>query len=234
MQTLNFKGIILALALPLFSCPVFWACSDDDDVPDYSGEDAEGRKFVDLGLPSGTLWATCNVGASSPEEYGDYFAWGETTPKESYDWNTYKYCNGSDTMTKYCTWDSYGSVDNKTSLDLMDDAAYKNWGDGWRMPSLEQWTELYENCTWTRELKKGKDGYKVKSKTNRHSIFIPDAGYRYKDGLYHVGSVSAYWTRSLHPTASYNGGCFSLESRNPVRTGQYRYYGHNVRPVRQN
>ena len=96
------------------------------------GSSQENHEFVDLGLPSGTLWATCNVGANAPEEYGDYFAWGETAPKETHSWNTYKWCNGSSTtMTKYCTNSSFGYngfVDNKRVLDPEDDAAYVNWG----------------------------------------------------------------------------------------------------------
>ena len=106
---------------------------------DGAGDTAETHEWVDLGLPSGTLWATCNVGANSPEEYGDYFAWGETTTKSSYSWSTYKYCKGSSsTMTKYCTSSYYGTVDNKTELEPSDDAATANWGSEWQMPSLEQ------------------------------------------------------------------------------------------------
>ena len=111
----------------------------------------DNHEWVDLGLPSGTLWATCNVGANTPEEYGDYFAWGETEPKDYYGWNTYKWCNGSRyTLTKYCTDSSYGYngfVDNKAELDPEDDAAYVNWGSSWRIPTTEQQCELYENCS---------------------------------------------------------------------------------------
>ena len=107
-----------------------------------------GHDYVDLGLPSGTKWATCNVGATAPEEYGDYFAWGETEPKTTYNWDTYKWCNGSeDTFTKYNTKSSYGTVDNKTQLELADDAARANWGGQWRMPTDAEWTELCKNCT---------------------------------------------------------------------------------------
>ena len=102
-----------------------------------------GHEYVDLGLPSRIKWATCNVGATTPEEYGDYFAWGETEPKDNYDWSTYKWCNESNaTMTKYCTDSSYGTVDNKTVLELEDDAAYVNWGGNWRMPTKAELDEL--------------------------------------------------------------------------------------------
>ncbi|MCQ2319676.1 MAG: hypothetical protein MJZ90_12290 [Bacteroidales bacterium] len=101
------------------------------------------HEYVDLGLPSGLLWATCNVGADSPEDYGDYFAWGETETKSDYDWDTYKWCNGSyNTLTKYNTKSSYGTVDNKTTLELSDDAARANWGGSWRMPTEAEFQEL--------------------------------------------------------------------------------------------
>jgi hypothetical protein len=101
---------------------------------------AGSGSYVDLGLPSGTLWATCNIGANSPEEYGYYFAWGETEGyndgKTTFDWSTYKWCNGSyDSLTKYKYSSSYGTYDYKTELDLDDDAAYVNWGAEWCMPS---------------------------------------------------------------------------------------------------
>ena len=105
-------------------------------------------KYVDLGLPSGTLWADRNVGADSPEAYGDYFAWGETTPKSTYNWSTYKWCNGDRyTMTKYCTSSSYGTVDNKTVLDPEDDVAHVKWGGIWRMPTKAEMLELQDRCT---------------------------------------------------------------------------------------
>ena len=99
-------------------------------------EPQDEHEWVDLGLTSGTLWATCNVGATAPEDYGDYFAWGETEPKEDYSWSTYKWCNGSyKTQTKYCTNSKYGTVDDKTELEPEDDAAFVNWGSTWRMPT---------------------------------------------------------------------------------------------------
>ena len=104
------------------------ACETVDLDNEISGK-VDGYAYVDLGLISGTKWATCNVGASSPEDYGYYFAWGEVSPKFVYDSDSYKWSKGSnDTMTKYCTSSSYGTVDHKTTLDLSDDAAYVNWG----------------------------------------------------------------------------------------------------------
>ena len=195
----------------------------------------DGHVYVDLGLPSGTLWATCNLGASSPEEYGDYFAWGETEPKTTYDWSTYKYCNGSpETMTKYCTKSSYGTVDDKTVLEPSDDAATANWGSEWQMPSEEQCYELYNSSytttTWTTL--NGKYGRKITSKSNGNSIFLPAAGYRYDTSLYNAGSDGVYWSRSLFTSHS-SYACSLYFYSNDIDTYYYdRSFGRSVRPVR--
>lgn len=122
------------------------------------------HEYVDLGLS--VKWATCNVGATKPEEYGDYFAWGETTPKSTYDWETYKYCNGSfDSLTKYNNSSIFGTEDYKKTLELADDAARANWGGSWRMPTKAEQDELREKCTWTWTTQNGVKGCKVTSKT---------------------------------------------------------------------
>jgi hypothetical protein len=195
---------------------------------------SESHEWVDLGLPSGTLWATCNVGASSPEEYGDYFAWGETEPKNDYSWSTYKYCKGTEySMTKYCTRSSDGSVDNKTELEPSDDAATANWGSGWQMPSYEQCKELinssYTTTTWTTL--NGVNGIKITSKSNGNSIFLPAAGCRYDTSLGSAGSGGYYWSRMLYTFGS-SGACFLAFDSSNIGTGIYsRYYGRSVRPV---
>lgn len=159
-----------------------------------------GHAYVDLGLPSGTLWATCNVGATTPEGYGDYFAWGETQPKAIYNWNTYKYCNGSsDQLTKYCNNSDYGYngfTDNLTALQPSDDAATVNWGSGWRMPTYDQWSELYDNTTNTWTTQNGVNGWLFTS-NNSNSLFLPAAGYRGYDELIYVGSDCIYWVNKL-------------------------------------
>ena len=194
--------------------------------------------WVDLGLPSGTLWATCNVGASSPEEYGDYFAWGETKPKSTYDWSTYKYSNGSiTTMTKYCPKSNYGYngfTDDKTELDPEDDAATANWGSGWQMPSSSQLQELYNSnyttSTWTTQ--NGINGRRITSKSNGKSIFLPAAGYRYDASIDRLGGSNQHWSRSLH--LAYCSSAYMLFSdSNYIRTDySNRYFGKSVRPVR--
>jgi hypothetical protein len=160
------------------------------------------HEYVDMGLPSGTLWATMNIGASSPEDYGDYFAWGETTPKDVYNWSTYQWCNGSNTtLTKYCTNSSYsynGLTDGKTELDPEDDAATANWGSEWRMPSLEQIQELRNNCTSEWTTRNGVNGRLFTSNINGAALFLPAAGYRWASSLGSVGSGGAYWSRTLY------------------------------------
>ena len=193
---------------------------------------ANGYAWVDLGLPSGTKWATMNVGATSPEGYGDYFAWGETKSKSYYDWSTYKWCNGSfDTMTKYCTSSSYGTVDNKTTLDLSDDAAYVNWGSSWRMPTEAEQDELSKYTTWTPTTQNGVEGYKVTSNINGNSIFLPAAGYRSSSDLIYAGSRGYYWSSSLSTSRSYTAYSWYFYSYTDNGNYDLRNYGHSVRPV---
>ena len=195
---------------------------------------ANGHEWVDLGLPSGTKWATMNVGATTPEGYGDYFAWGETTTKSTYNWSTYKWCGGtSSTMTKYCTSSSYGAVDNKTTLELSDDVAYVNWGSSWCMPTKDEQDELRNTSytTWTWTTQNGVKGYKVVSKTNGNSIFLPAAGYRDNSDLYDAGSRGRYWSSSLSTSNSGNAHYLNFSSDYVGRSNVYRYYGRTVRPV---
>ena len=196
---------------------------------------ANGYEYVDLGLPSGTKWATCNVGATKPEEYGNYFAWGETEPKTTYNWGTYKWCNGSkSTITKYNANIRYGTVvDGKTQLELADDAARANWGGAWRMPYAE-WQELRTNCTWTWTDDyngTGVAGQIVTSNTNGNSIFLPAAGYHDNYGLRSAGSYGEYWSSSLdafNPDIAW-GVC--IGSGHVGNSSERRYCGRSVRPV---
>ena len=152
---------------------------------------------IDLGLPSGTLWADRNIGADTQEGYGDYFAWGETTPKSVYNWSTYKYCKGSyDTLTKYNNDSRDGTVDNKTVLEASDDAATANWGAAWRMPTHAEQVELNEKCTWTWTTRNGVNGYKVVG-PNGNSIFLPAAGKASSSRVDFAGSEGYFWSASL-------------------------------------
>ena len=191
-----------------------------------------GHEYVDLGLS--VKWATCNVGASKPEEYGDYFACGETTPKSTYDWSTYKWCRGSrETLTKYNTKSSYGIVDNKTTLELSDDAARANWGGSWRMPTKAEQDELREKCRWAWTTQNGVKGYKVTSKINGKSIFLPAAGYRKDSSLYRAGSGGYYWSSSLNTDYPYGAYEFYFHSDRVDRYCTHRCNGLSVRPVCQ-
>lgn len=160
--------------------------------------------YVDLGLPSGLKWATYNVGATKPTEYGDYFSWGETKPKKDYSWKYYKWC----TVDEYGTWENfskYGPTDNTLTLDLADDAAAVNWGGSWRMPTTEEQLELIENCfwMWTDDFNgsgiKGKVGL---SKKNSNIIFLPAAGCYIDDDL--CGGDGCYWSSSHHENSPNN------------------------------
>jgi hypothetical protein len=199
--------------------------------PSYGSTGWEnGYEWVDLGLPSGLKWATCNVGANKPEDYGDYFAWGETQPKDYYGWRTYKWCNGSyDTQTKYCTDSYYGTVDDKTTLELSDDAANYNWGGAWRMPTMLEWSELIDNCSWTWA-----DYGHVVTGPNGNSIFLPAAGYRDDSSLYDAGGDGYYWSCSLNTFEPNGAYILHFNASSMDYWGNYgRTYGRSVRPVSQ-
>ena len=201
-------------------------------APDPLGlcPDAAHPHQIDMG--TGVKFACCNVGASSPVEYGDYFAWGETKTKSNYDWSTYSLCRGSSsTMTKYCNNSSYGTVDYKTKLELTDDAARANWGSPWRMPTIEELTALNDKCTWTWTTISNVAGYKVTS-TNGNILFFPAAGYRDEASLNDAGSNGVYWSSSLNTSdADYARGLGFRSSRHFTSSGNYRYRGRSVRPV---
>ncbi len=197
------------------------------------------KEWVDLGLPSGLRWATCNVGASAPEEYGNYYAWGETEPKETYSWETYKYGSNNNDLTKYCSDSSSGKdgfTDELTTLEAEDDAAAVNWGGEWRMPTDTEWEELRDNCdwTWTADYNgTGIAGRIVASKTNGNSIFLPAAGYRYGGSLGSAGDGGYYWSTSLRTGYPYYAWSAYFDSDDVSRGYYYRCYGRSVRPVQE-
>lgn len=182
-----------------------------------------GHEFVDLGLPSGLLWAKTNVGAASSSDDGDYFAWGETASKSYYDWNTYKW--GSDyNLSKY------NSSDGKTTLDSEDDAATVNWGAPCRMPDSSEFEELCSKCDWSWNSNyNGTSGYLVKG-PNGNTIFFPASGFRYCDELNVHGSYGNYMSRSLYPYDSSQALIFYNGVFNPTGIN-LRSTGYTVRPV---
>lgn len=208
---------------------------DDDDWGDGGGNGGVDTpyEYVDLGLPSGTLWATCNVGALSPEDYGDRFAWGETEPKEVYNWNSYKF-GKKDMLTKYCYESSHGYngfADNKRVLELDDDVAAVRWGRGWCIPDTAQWVELYQNTTSDWTTINGVSG-RLYTGSNGNSIFMPAAGDSFEGEPDNQGVVGYYWTRNLSDIVS-AGAFFYMVDKYWIDEISHlgRAIGISVRPV---
>ena len=187
-----------------------------------------GRDYVDLGLPSGLKWATCNVGASKPEEYGDYFAWGEVKPAPS---NDYSEENCSAYGVRTSELKERGVVDANNELADKYDAATSNWGKGWRMPTEEEFKELLNSCVWEWDNLEGVDGYKVSSKVNSNWIFLPAAGYRIGTSSGNVGSNGGYWSSTVYESNSYRAYYLYFNSSSKRTLSSSRYDGHTVRPV---
>ena len=189
---------------------------------------------VDLGLPSGTLWALCNIGANAPEDYGDLFAWGETETKDSYNLSTYKWRDGIyDQLTKYCNDSFYGYngfADNLTVLAPEDDAATANWGGDWRMPTREEWDELLNNTTNTWTTQNGVYG-RLFTASNGASLFLPAAGWRQDDGLCLAGSDGYYWSSSLYTNDPYFAWYIFFHSDCCAMSNYRRSNGRSVRAV---
>ena len=208
-------------------------------------------EYVDLGLPSGLKWAKCNLGASKPSDYGDYYSWGETTPKAEYSWATYKWMQAGQSdwkhITKYtiadgkteCIWyDSSGNFigDNKTTLAAAAAAATAtaNLGSPWRMPTIDELQELIDNCTWIWTTQDGVNGYQVDG-PNGNAIFLPAAGWRNGSNLKEAGNLAGFIIMSSsHHTASDRASIIIYNiSDNKIKRGfTRRDMGNSVRPVR--
>ena len=202
-------------------------------------EKPELYEWVDLGLPSGTLWASTNVGATKPEEFGLYFAWGETegyegiTDEKQFRWSDYKLCGGSNsTLTKYNNKSSYGTVDNKLVLEQVDDAAYTS-DNTCRMPTRAELEELTANTTSTWETLNGVNGRRFTSKTNGNSIFVPAAGRRSNGSVYDVGSYGILWSSSLDESNPRYGWYLYFYSDNVDMHYDCRYNGFSVRAIKK-
>ena len=210
--------LLIVLASSLFVS----ACQQKEDNPKLGTQNMEA---VDLGLFF--KWATCNVGATKPEEYGDYFAWGEVTTKSSYTWGNYAWADGSaDKLTKYCP------ADGLTFLGGGDDAAYKNLGDGWFIPDTNCWEQLKENCDWTWTTQNGVTGYLVTSKKNGNSIFLPATGCHFDDTSGDVGTYGYYWTSNLYSDKPSDSYYMYLIPNYRVEGAWPRYVGMTIRAVR--
>lgn len=181
-------------------------------------------------------WADCNVGASASDDSGNYYAWGETTTKASYNRQTYKFYSNSTWVLKYCTMSDYGNVDNKLVLDSQNDAASANWGELWSTPTKEQWEELANSskCTWEWMTTMRVPGYRVTSKITGNSIFIPTTGYLTPAGYQH-GEMGLYWTSSLYPNIwkkSYGAAYrFDMRQTSFATGSDSRHNGRAIRAV---
>lgn len=221
----SFMKIMAALILTAVAMTGLTGCKKD------KGTDApESHEYVDLSLPSGTLWATCNVGADNPENVGYYFSWGEVSPKDTYTWDNYRYGDCIDEqfeMTKYCPADSI------IILEPMDDAATVNWGSDWRMATKEEWEELYLKTTWTWTERNGVQG-RLLTGINGNSIFLPAAGFCLDNDTIGI-SIGMYWTSSLQTIFPERGWSYHFDDVNSHVCGTYqRCRGQSVRAVKIN
>lgn len=214
-------SIFLMFVITFGNASIFSSCGNDDEDDNDLNTDIigneNGYEYVDLGLS--VKWATCNVGATKPEDYGEYYAWGELEPKSIYEYKNYvdrryeKYCNST-----------------KTILEIEDDVAHVKWGGKWRIPTTSEFMELISSkCThiWTTE--NGVNGYLFTSNINGRSIFIPAAGRFYGSNLKSVGSQGNYWANGIRDDDS--SRTFEFESDWIEPGAEQRYYGLTVRPV---
>lgn len=248
----KFKTVTLVVcavaAVTMCSCTKKDNSNNSDGSNGSGGYNYDSHTYIDLSLPSGTLWASCNVGATTSEGYGSYFAWGETVPKETYDWTTYKWCSGNVEgngicyeLTKYCS-DSYyglnGYHDDLTELLPEDDAATANWGSGWCTPTAEQWVELFLYTTCVNSYQNNVNG-RVFTSANGNSIFLPYTGRINTNGLNGVEQHGEYWSKGKKYYSSsgltISAGVTYINTSGwemgPDGSG-YRYEGLSVRPVR--
>lgn len=202
-----------------------------------NGTTMDGHEFVDLGLPSGTLWAICNVGATAPEEHGVKVAWGELAPKDTYEWYNYNYCKGDyHSLTKYCldaTGGYNGFVDSLTVLLPEDDAATASWGSGWCMPTVEQWRELREHATMTWVKSQDANQGVLFTAANGNSLFLP-ATNRLDEEFPGPFVEGAYWSKTLNDSGVGHPWVFVFNCANEYKVfyDVDRCGGFSVRPVR--
>lgn len=252
LEKLNVTCKMLALtAVVMMMSVVFTACSGDDDD---SKPNPDAVEYVDLGLPSGTKWATCNIGAKQPKEYGDYYAWGETKSKEKYDWSTYKWMKEGEAdwkhINKYTVKDDqtgadwYKKVlsiyefigDNKKTLEDVDDVATVKLGKPWRTPTSEEIKELIDNCEWMNIIDEDVNVKYLqgKSRKNNNIIILPCAGYYNGSSVQEANMGIFLWSSSIYSDDSSKARFLRYQSGNsPILSSADRRYGLPVRPVRK-
>lgn len=196
---------------------------------------ANAQQAVDLGLS--VKWASSNLGASSPEQPGGHYAWGETSTKSFYDWESYKFRDPSINsktkadISKYCRSADYGRLDKIKTLEPVDDAAHAKLGGKWRIPTEDEWHELKKDCTWSWTTKSGRQGYLVTSKKNGKSIFLPVAGHQTRSGLSGKETLGFYWSSSLGGSFAKNASALGFGSNGVLEMTVDRFYGMSIRPV---
>ena len=183
--------------------------------------------IVDLGLS--VKWANHNVGATNPEDYGDFFAWAETATKSDFTWSNYKWGSSDESLSKYCIRASEGTVDNRSVIENSDDAARVNMGSDWRIPTKAEMDELLNQCTWTWTTVNGTQGFTVTGK-NGNSIFLPAAGQKVDGKYYNKGRVGYYWTSTLSSSSGYAKGLYMYSSERDYKNYS-RINGHSIRAV---
>lgn len=240
MKIAHLKRHAVILCVLLFISMVAFCSRGGKGSSKETKSEIETHEYVDLGLS--VKWATCNVGATSPEEYGGYFAWGDVQMSDAYILGTYKYADKFNSggfefitgeVTKYCTNPIDGKVDNKTILEPSDDVARVNWGGSWRMPTKAEMDELKDenNCTWTWITQNDVNGYKVTSKKNGNSIFLPAAGIINNFLKTYAGEIGCYWSSSLTTVSSHLAFRLYFDSDKVDCINYNRFYGLSVRPV---
>ena len=238
MKKLFYIAAVALLTLGMVSCH-----KDDDNTNNNTNTNTPTNptnpttgELVDLGLPSGLQWYSVNIGAAAPELYGDYYAWGETATKETYNWSTYRYATvdadgNLQTLTKYNTSETYGTIDNKTTLEASDDVATAVLGSGARIPTKAEWQELLDNTTaeWTTQ--NGVNGRKFTA-ANGSSLFLPAAGLRNGSSLDGGGACGSYRSSSLIESSPDIALSVDFASGYQGVTGGSRDCGQSVRAVR--
>lgn len=242
MKRLIYLSLAALMVLSLASCKKDSSVEPSDETEVIS---VVAPEAVDLGIVVNgktIKWGSFNLGATKPEEYGDYYAWGETEPKEDYSWSTYKFRTSGDTwdnvkFSKYITNDSYGSVDNITVLqrgeiigETEDDAARKKLHGKWRMPTYADWEALLNQCKCISTMQNGINGRLVTA-DNGNSIFLPYAGNRHVTSLLVAGTDGCYWSSSLYTPAPYSAWAMHFNSDNKDMALYDRYDGLTIRPV---
>ena len=234
-------GLVLSCMLVVLLTLIALPVSADDNISTRKASSSlrgthNGHEWVDLGLPSGLLWATCNVGADTPEGFGDYFAWGEVEQQTKYTDKTYKWYKfnawGAFTVEKYCLDSSLGPIDNKIVLEAEDDAAAVNWGGTWRMATKAEFEELFNYCIWSSDTQNGVNGMRITG-PNDNSIFLPAAGYMYESTLEYTGVNGFYYTRSLSTQYTHNATLLSFNTTFMFKMlhDSQRHFGNSIRAV---